>query len=447
MTNELSQNFHYGIDNLKAFYFSLSSAEAARNVFDFEEAFKNYSWADELLEQLIDTGEKPEDCTTEWICSFRLTYGDVLMNLGKINKAQDQFELGLELSRTSGLSVLEGNFLRAMGELNWHRGLYKEALELCEASLKLLDGAGDLNGQARLYNVVGNIYFSQILFDQAMENYNKSLELACKANSRVLEGEALRNLGSVFGRRSQSVIALDYFDKALIIARDLGDRDGERQITMLMGNVYLMMSELKRALEYYYQSRALARAIGRRRGECRVTLNMGEVCRLQNDIRSAKNYFKKAYFIAVEIQDREIEGHSLSNLGMSYQGLGQNDKALMCFGKALKIFRETNYRSDAEAETLAGIGRIYLEQGKTAEAKSHFEMAVASAREMGLWSLVVTSLRSLAACEYNLGQADAVRDRLIEALAAVEAAMATNPSDAELQRCLQIKSELAQEMV
>jgi tetratricopeptide (TPR) repeat protein len=446
MTSDLSQNFHYGIDNLKAFYFSLSTAEAARNIFDFEEAVKYYSWADELLEELTDTGEKPQECTTEWLCSFHFTYGDVLMTLGKVVKAQKQFELGLGLSKTAGLTGLEGNYLRALGELSWHRGQYKDALELCEAGLKLLESAGDFNGQSRLFSVMGNIYFSQVLFDQALENYNKGLELALKGGSRLLEGEALRNMGSVFGRRGQSTEALDYLGKALIIARDTGDRDSERQTTMLMGNVYYLKSELKPALEYYYQSRALARATGRRRGECRVTLNMGDVCRLQNDFRSAKNYFKKAHSIAVEIQDREIEGHSLSNLGLVYQGLGQNDNALKCFENALKIFQETNYRSDAETETLAGIANILFEKGNIAEARSHFELAVQSARDIGLWRLLISSLRSLAACEQRLGQVDAARDRLVEALAAVEAAMASNLSYDELQQCLQIRAELAQEM-
>ena len=37
---------------------------------------------------------------------------------------------------------------------------------------------------------------------------------------------------------------------------------------------------------------------------------MGEISRLQNDLRGAKNYFKKAHSIAVETQDREIEGHA-----------------------------------------------------------------------------------------------------------------------------------------
>src|SRR5207253_10074425 len=99
MAIELTENFHYGIDNLKAFYFSLSAGEAARKIFDIEEALKYYSWADELLEELIDAGQKPKECDPNWLGYFRLTYGDLLMHIGKNDNAQAQFELGLKLSK------------------------------------------------------------------------------------------------------------------------------------------------------------------------------------------------------------------------------------------------------------------------------------------------------------------------------------------------------------
>src|SRR5436305_84353 len=90
MASELIQNFHYGVDNRKAFYFSISAGEAARKIFDFEEAQKYYSWADELMEELTDAGDKPKECEPEWLGYFRLTYGDVLMHLGKNESAREQ---------------------------------------------------------------------------------------------------------------------------------------------------------------------------------------------------------------------------------------------------------------------------------------------------------------------------------------------------------------------
>jgi tetratricopeptide (TPR) repeat protein len=446
MGNQLTQNFHYGIDNLKAFYYSLTAGEAARKIFDTEEALKYYSWADELLEELIDAGQKPIECDPNWIGDFRLTYGDLLMHLGKNDKAQQQFELGLELSRQNSLSALEGNLLRAMGEICWNRTNYKDALTYCQSALKILEPADDNSGLARLYSLMGNIYFSQIFFDTAIDYYNKSLEFAIKSGSRSCEGEALRNIGSIYGRQGQFEKSLNYLGKSLVIARDLSDRDSERQITMLMGNVHLYQGDLGQALSYYYHSRALARAIGKKRGECRVTLNMGEVCRLQQDLKSAKNYFKKAHSIAVKIQDREIEGHAISNLGLAYQGLDDPVKALECFEKALAIFKETNYRSDAESETLHGIARIMLGQGNMTEAKDYYERATASSRDNNLWKIIVSSLRGLSASEQALGQPDVAKQRLVEAMTEIDTRLAANPSDADFQLLNQLKVEVAQEV-
>jgi eukaryotic-like serine/threonine-protein kinase len=446
MASELAYHFYNGANYRKAVRYSMKAGEAARSIFAIEEAQKYYFWVDESLKQLEDAGEQIEGVDAEWVSNFRLAYGSVLMHLGRNDSAREQFELGLELSRKAGLVPLQGKILRALGELSWSRGHYKEALDSCERGLKFLIEAEDTGGQCRLFGVMGNIYFSQGLFDQAIEYYGKSLELARQVGDRPSEGEALRNIGSIMGWRNQSKSALEHLNQALIIARDVGDRESERQVMNLMGNIYLHQSELELAAEHYRQSLAIARAIGRRRGECRVALNIGELCRQQGDLEGAQTYFNEAQTIAAEIQDREIEGHALSNLGLALIDQSELDRALDCFQKALSIFRETQYRSHAEAEALSGIANILWQQDKVEDAKRYFEMAVSSGRALGLWNLVIPSLRCLATCEMTLEQPVAAKERLNEALAIIENLLSGNLPESESKHYLLIKSELIEEL-
>jgi tetratricopeptide (TPR) repeat protein len=158
---------------------------------------------------------------------------------------------------------------------------------------------------------------------------------------------------------------------------------------------------------------------------------MGELYRRKGDFYEAGLYFNEARSIAVEIQDRETEGHALSNLGLAYQSAGELDLALDCFEKALNIFAETNYRSDAEVEALSGIAQIKWAQNEVEEAKRYYEMAVLSGGDLGLWHLTAAGLRCLAA-------------RLREALSAVEHAVSSPGSDGD--RVKMLKEEILQEI-
>jgi tetratricopeptide (TPR) repeat protein len=446
----LAVHFQMAGDNEKATGYAAAAARQATEALAFEHAARLYKFTLDLIEQSGTPGATVTSagnrlCEPKWLANFRLAYGEVLMHLSRNDGAQEQFKLGLKLSQDAGLALLQGKILRAMGDLFWRRGHYKEALVFCQEGLQLLREANDVGEECRLFCVIGNTYFSQGLFDQATEYYNKSLDLARRIGDRAIEGEALFHIGSIIGQQGLTEKAIDHLARALVIARDLRDREREQQVTMLMGNIHLMNAELSQALEHYYLSRALARAIGKRRGECRVTMNMGEICRLQGNLHAAQSFFNEAHVIAAEIQDRETEGYSLSNLGLLYQDFGETENALECFQQALSIFREIHFRSSGEVESLAGIAQILWRQDKVEEAKSYFEMAVASARELGLWQLVIPNLRRVAACERALGQPSAAREKLDEALAAVETIMSTNLSDFEYRLCLRFKSELREE--
>lgn len=451
VSSQLAHHYYHGAIYPKALHYGLAAGDTAFKNYSIEEAIKYYAWADEAIAQLAGSDEAVE-IETDRICNLRLTYGDALMHMGKNDDAQEQFELGLRLSTSAHMSSYRGKILGAFGELCWSRGQYKESLDYCQEGLKHLGAAGDMIGECRLLGVIGNTHFSQGQFEQAVEVYNKRLEQARKAGDRASEGEALRHIGWVTAiinmkeMRAHEQTALKNLDEALTIAREIGDRENERQTLMFIGNVYFALGQLDKAAEHYQQSLAIARAIGRRRGECRVSLNIGEIYRMLGELEDAQIYFSEAHAIAEEIEDRETEGHTLSNLGLVYQDLGDHEKALESFQRALKIFRETSYRSNVECEALSGIARILWQQDKVSEAKSYFEMAIESGRELGLWMIVVPSLRCLAACEKTLEHPYEAKDHLIEAINVIDKLMTGKLSHQEQQNWQQIKSEIAQEL-
>jgi tetratricopeptide (TPR) repeat protein len=401
VASELAYHFYCGGEHHKTLLYSVQSGETAQKIFAIDEALKYYTWAAESFEKLKKAGEDLSE-RADWLAHFRLAYGSVLMHLGKNESAHKQFELGLELSGKGGSVLLRSKILRALGELSWSCGNYRDAIGYCEEGLNYLKEAGDAGTECRLLGVIGDTYFSQGLFDQALDYCNRSLLLARRTGDRASEAEALRRIGSIMGCHGRAKSALEHLEEALDIARSIGNRQSEWLIMMVIGNIYLEEGRLAGATEYYNQARSIARSIGRRRGECRIEVNLGEVCRRQGDLEGAKNYYNSARTIAAEIQDHEIEGHSLSNLGLVYEDLGEIDPALDCFHQALEIFSETNYHSNVEVEALSGIARILHRQNRIEDARSYFEMAVESGLKLGLWQLVAEAVKNIGSLDQSI---------------------------------------------
>ncbi|MBL8148775.1 MAG: tetratricopeptide repeat protein [Blastocatellia bacterium] len=444
LAGELAYHFHQGTNYKKALRHSVVAGEAALNVFAIEDAYRYYFIAGECLSRMEElNSDIPYEL--DWLCRMHLSYGQVLMYLGKNELALSQLEIGLQLSYAAEVSSLQKRLLRALGELSWSCSEYKEAINYCNQALQI-NGEVDQAEECQIFSVLGNIYFSQGLVDQALDYYSKSLEKARETGEKTSEARALRHMALILGWHGESQKALEYLEEALKLSNSVGDRENERQSMLLKGNIYYQRRQFAEATENYKRSLAVAKAIGRRRGECRISVNLGEICRQVGDLESAKKYFDEALTIAMEIQDREIEGHTLSNLGLVYQDLGDFSLALDFFERAISIFQETNYRSNVEVEAFTGIANILWRQGRADKAKDYFAKAVESAKSLSLSHLVISCLRSLATCELSLGNSTQASVYLEQVISEIENVTSSQISEQESAQYKQIKSEVESEL-
>ena len=86
--------------------------------------------------------------------------------------------------------------------------------------------------------------------------------------------------------------------------------------------------------------------------------------------------------IHLENRDRRSEAYVLGNLGLAYSYLGQWQKAIEHYDKALQIFREFE-DPRGEAFVLAGIGGLQVCLGKAEQAIECFDKAVVIQRRIG----------------------------------------------------------------
>jgi tetratricopeptide (TPR) repeat protein len=94
---------------------------------------------------------------------------------------------------------------------------------------------------------------------------------------------------------------------------------------------------------------------------------LGNACHILGQSQRAIQYYKKALAIARDIDQRWREGMWLGKLGSAYQSLGQFERAIEFHRAALIVAREIDDRRGRSYQLL-GLGRTLLTVGRISEA-------------------------------------------------------------------------------
>lgn len=116
------------------------------------------------------------------------------------------------------------------------------------------------------------------------------------------------------------------------------------------------------------------------------------------------------------LSDPNMEAWSVGDLGTAYRNMGQVQKAISCYERALKLAREIKNRQ-GEGTWLGNLGNCHFNLGQIARAIDYYEQALAIARDSsdqqseGVW------LGNLGNCYANMGQTARAIDYHEQALA------------------------------
>jgi len=110
--------------------------------------------------------------------------------------------------------------------------------------------------------------------------------------------------------------------------------------------------------------------------------NLGGAYQNLGETRRAIEFYEKALSIDREIGDRKGEAADLGNLGNAYAVLGETRHAIKFYKKALIIDREIGNRRGESAD-LGNLGLAYADLGKTHDAIKYYKKQLAIVREIG----------------------------------------------------------------
>ncbi|MBW4493294.1 MAG: tetratricopeptide repeat protein [Oscillatoria princeps RMCB-10] len=162
------------------------------------------------------------------------------------------------------------------------------------------------------------------------------------------------------------------------------------------------ISQLIVAFLCWQQCLIIYTAIHDRQGQASSLGNLGITYDSLGDFEKAIEYHEVHLAISREIKDRQGESNSLGNLGIAYSSLGQYEKAITFHEQSLAISRELKDRQ-GEASSLGSLGNAYDSLGDFERAIDFHKQSLAIKREIKDRRGEAASLGSLGNAYDSLG--------------------------------------------
>jgi len=297
--------------------------------------------------------------------------------LGDLNKSSEHLLRAKQLLQTSPSADEQGEVLFGLGSLYVNLGDMQRALESYQDSLSLWQTVNDPWWQGKLLVAMARLYTMSGDHQRALEGNRKVLALSRQTGDRVGEGAALNNIGYANESLGNLELARDYFRQALAIFEDLKIPQAEILTLQYIGQASYLLGELEEAQKSYEESLARLKQARDHSPFTEADLHnyLGVLYLSQNRKEDSLRSFQQALSIFEKGENVRGLAYTLNNIGYYYWRLGEKQKALDHYLRALTLMRAFQDHQ-GEVLTLYYVARIETDLGNLASARSRIEESI-----------------------------------------------------------------------
>lgn len=334
--------------------------------------------------QIIELSKIKKDKT--WEIVALVEGGDILRQIGELQKSVEMTERGLNLARQLKNREHEGSALNNLGVEYKELGDYEKGILYLTQALDIQRETGDKRGEAIVLNNLGGCYLLDGNLMKAGELYRQSIVLRRLVKDRRGEANTLNNLGQVFARGDDHAKAVEYLEQALVIRRELGDKTGEAITLRNLATSSRALGDLDKALPFYEQSNQLAKQLGDRRVEAESAYGLAlaehENGNLDKAIETVNNGLALVELTRNEIVSPELRATYLASVFRYYelyidllQARYERDKNPSDIALAFETSERARARSftellrEARVNIRQGVDPKLIEQAQNAQEK------------------------------------------------------------------------------
>lgn len=262
---------------------------------------------------------------------------------------------------------------RNIGAYHNLKGEYTQALSYFEEGLKLAEKEEYWLGLGNLYNSMGLNAYERGNYSDAVTHYLQALKIKEEHLPKLEQSKTLNNLGLLFMDFGDIDKALAYHTKALKIREEFNDETGIASSKINIALINKEKGELEEALKQF----TAALEIGLRQKNKQLIsvsyFNIGELSLIKKDNRNALDFFEKAFLVDKERDDRVGIGFDLLGMGEARLNLNQLQGARENIQESLKIFVESNIKSNIDKSHLL-LSEVFEKMNDHAQALHHFKL-------------------------------------------------------------------------
>lgn len=281
--------------------------------------------------------------------------------------------LKLHESLIKGNSFPKAELLFKIGKNLYLLGENQKSLEIFKQALSVYKNLSDKSGMAKTLNLIGVI-------NQNFGDYEKALisHLAALNNYEELKnyrGVVLtyNYLGVFYKNLDEFSKSGDYYNNALDILKNNPDSALLARTYNYIADLDIAKGDLKNALIYSLQSLSIKKEIHADRAEMvNSYLNIGTVLRNLKQYRASAAQYNLGVNIAVTTGNKNQLALLLNNLGALYGLTGQYQKAILYYGKSIKLAREINFNRII-LDDLYGLSVSYKKTGNFNPAFQYYK--------------------------------------------------------------------------
>jgi tetratricopeptide (TPR) repeat protein len=168
--------------------------------------------------------------------------------------ATKAMELARKLNYNNGIAEA----YRVLGLANYYLDQPEKSFENYLSAATFFTRAGNLGGEAKVYNNMGNLYRDHDS-NKSLDYFFKSLAIANKISDIRLIASLNLNLGNVYTRKNSYSQALKYYNNSQSIFKTLKDSVNLVQCAQNIGVVYFKLAQYDKALVMLLEANASAK--------------------------------------------------------------------------------------------------------------------------------------------------------------------------------------------
>lgn len=244
-----------------------------------------------------------------------------------------------------------------------------------ERAQELWDQLGERRHQATVLFQLGEIYSYQPGgTEKAAEAFLRSARLwegEADPEARDWHMDTLNSAGVLLKRAQRKEDARKLFNEAALRSRNANDLTREAKSLNNLGFLEVEDGEIQAGLAHLLLAEERARSANSLFP--RLLINLGYAYEVLGERQKAIQNYDKALEVARKLRNREGEANALNNLGDTYYFLGDWEAALRYVQQALDLVRSKD--SSSEAKSLTNLGAVYVRLERFPEAERTLDQA------------------------------------------------------------------------